>query len=182
MGIRTDIDKLEAQNRYNDAVIEATKVQDLASLDIANMTVGEIITLANAIEAIRVLTSDRDAADKPASVLAPVNSGVSPLTFAEKREYGYEPRRNPYADKPDKAADDALRARVAQMLSDAIPADYEVPTVNGPIRYGDIPKGPDGLPVAGWIDANCACAEHEAARKSTAPADEAATGPTGMYV
>jgi hypothetical protein len=152
-----DLDRLaelETQARLADAVIERTKVADLASLDFEQMTVGEVITLANAVEAIRSLTE------------------------ADKELKAAEDAPNSYPGGPTtERRDDALR-RLSGMIGDLIPPDSEVETVNGPIKYGDIPKDEDGALLPGWLAANCTCPEHRAARNN--PSDS--TIARGLYL
>lgn len=149
---RADLDRLaelETQARLADAVIETTKVSDLPALDYSNMTVGEIITLANAVEAIRSITDAEDALSDAARLTAPAPESY-PGGYATERRGG----------SPESSYDQAIR-KMSKMVGDLIPPDYEVNTVGGPVKYRDIPKDRDGALLAGWLADNCTCESHE---------------------
>lgn len=42
--------------------------------------------------------------------------------------------------------------------------DDTVPTINGPVRVRDIPRGADGRIAYEWLVDNCPCPDHELAR------------------
>lgn len=168
------LSKLEAEARLADLEIERTKIKDLASLDVQNMTAGEIITLANVIEAIRVITSQREL--QPAQY-------VSPSTSERRGGFGLDSGEQ---DAEQEARREEALAKLRQLLTGNIPDDAPIETVNGTIRFGDIPRTEDGNVNETWLDANCTCDEHEAKRIE---ADKAAGKPyaddeiaSGLYL
>lgn len=81
-------------------------------------------------------------------------------------------------DGDDKLSDAAQQLLAA--LAKAIPDDREVPTVGGTVKWADIPKDEDGIPIESWVDEYCTCDDHEAKRvaKNTGGYDQ----PSGMYL
>lgn len=200
--VRAEFEALDLDNRLRDARLESTKVKEITSLDPADMTVGELITLANAVEAIRALTDFAEGArvsQGPSGLLPEYTPaygaekrGAAPGYF-EATNAGDERYRDVYAEDQAVTAEErdkreAAAQRLISLLSGTIPDEYEVPTVNGPVRYSDVPKTPDGRPEPAWIDANCTCDDHERKRIE---ADQPKIGsadldgkpiPSGMYL
>lgn len=181
---------LENASRLADLEIERTPLKDVGNLDIANMTAGEIVTLANVMEAVHVLT---DAFKRDAQEYA----GYSPAT-SERRSQTFDNRAGRFApngggasyyDRPasgDNESEESLRKLreyLTERLSEAPPM---VNTVSGPIKVTDIPRTEDGQIVAGWLEENCTCDDHEKQRidadkqKATGIGDP--TIATGLYL
>lgn len=174
---RAQLDSLDAENRLRDARIEATRVKDMATLDVENMTIGEVITLANAIEAIRSITSDSGLKDVVQSTYTPparaekrfatdesVPFVAASGSYPSRSDAGYPFSATPAESDDEEAAREALYARLSALLSDVIPDDYEVNTVGGPVRFSDIPRDANGVPDSAWVEANCTCEDHERKR------------------
>jgi hypothetical protein len=183
---RTDFDRLtelEATARLNDAVIETTKLTDLPNILNSDLTAGEVITLANVIEAIRSISEAGDTL-APSKLRAPSRD-----TEFRRTETNYlTPADVAQAYGTEEQEKSAAMTRLSALMSDLIPPDYEVPTVNGPVAFADIPKNDDGSVPKAWIDENCTCDEHEKGRIASDDAvPPAATGDDdsiarGMYL
>lgn len=158
-----EFETLDLHNRLRDARIESTPVKDLPSLNVADMTIGEVITLANAIEAIRAITdysrsmSVPDEAERPTPSPYASGGGFAPETRSQSAFSTV-----PVTDEDQ--ADNGAAARLLSLLSGVVPQDYEVNTVNGPIKYSEIPRLGDGNMDPAWIDENCTCEDHERKR------------------
>ena len=93
---------------------------------------------------------------------------------------------SPQQDAEQEARREEALAKLRQLLTGNIPDDAPIETVNGTIRFGDIPRTEDGNVNETWLDANCTCDEHEAKRIE---ADKAAGKPyaddeiaSGLYL
>lgn len=149
---------LEAEARLADLEIERTPIKDLPQLDIPNMTAGEIITLANVIDAIRVLTREYDDDTPPL---------FASSATAERR--GGEDVTNAEAERANQLRN--LLAPADEMIVD---------TVSGPIPYADVPRDDDGRVNQEWLARECTCDDHE---KRRIEADQGANeSPPGMYL
>lgn len=135
---------LENEARLADLEIERTPLKDVGNLDIQNMTAGEIITLANVMEAVRVLSDTlKPSTSVPAKYASPATS---------------ERRGGDYDD--DEEAMDKLRAYLTERLSE----EPTVPTVSGPVKLSDVPRDENGAVIKEWLEANCTCDDHERKR------------------
>lgn len=174
--------ELENASRLADLEIERTPLRDVGKLDIANMTAGEIVTLANVMEAVHVLT---DAFKRDAQEYEKAYAGYSPATSERRSGYNYatQAEAGPPSDDESAAAIRKLREYLTERLSEAPPM---VNTVGGPIKVTDIPRDEDGQIVPGWLEANCTCDDHEKQRidadkqKATGIGDP--TIATGLYL
>lgn len=84
---------------------------------------------------------------------------------------------------------DPSSVQMIQLPPSARSGEDMVQTVNGPMRWADVPKGADGNPTTEWVDANCMCEEHvkkrEAKKSKGGPndgAEEYGEGMTGGYI
>lgn len=84
---------------------------------------------------------------------------------------------------------DPSSVQMIQLPPTARSGDDLVQTVNGPMKWSDVPKGADGVPTSEWVDANCMCEEHvkkrEAKKSKGGPndgAEEYGEGMSGGYI
>lgn len=151
---------LENRARLADLEIERTPLKDIAKLDVTNMTAGEVVTLANVMEAVQLLANavKRDEQERYSDKYA------TPATSERRSAYNYATQADA-AQSSDKESAEALRklrAYLTERLSK--PQESMVETVNGPIKVSDMPRGLDGDVDRAWLEANCVCDDHEQMR------------------
>jgi hypothetical protein len=159
--------ELESRARLADLEIERTKLRDIGKLDIANMTAGEIVTLANVMEAVHVLTDaiKRDAQESPYGRYATPSTSERRTFPFDSSTGAYKPTGAAYyGDIP--AGDDSeglakLREAILARLAEN---GAQVNTVSGPISVADVPRDENGRVNEDWLNANCTCDDHERMR------------------
>lgn len=125
---RAELDILEIDNR---------KTTDLLDLTTQELTIGQIIRLADLVNAVDDLQRA-------------VKGAPSTSTGVETR----------YSGEAEQSAAAAKADALAKLFQDQL-----VQTVNGPVPWSDIPVDEDGIIPNSWVDENCPCAEH--AKKRT---------------
>jgi hypothetical protein len=143
---------------------------DFAKINAANLTAGQIITLASLVDAFSSIRSFQSVT--PGSDVYP-----SPATS--------EQRSGLFSGSAGSPTREEVKERVLALLAGKFAPDQEISTVNGPVRYADVPKDENGDVPAEWVDANCTCDEHERKRieadRNAAEADPFAYKP-GQYL
>ncbi len=168
MDTATDYARLsvrEADARNKELDIELLPVRDISTLDFESLTVGQLVKLADVIEAFGII-HDAPTILGTSAVPRPASSPTmyAPPSAAERRSSG------------DDAADEReARERLAMLIDALIDPDKDVQTANGPIKYRDIPRDDDGRPLDSWVDENCMCDEHKNKR-------EDAENQSGLYL
>lgn len=167
---RNRLAELRDQAELADLEIETMTASDFHKLDAKTLTAGQIITLANLIEAFNTIRSAVPT-DLTVSGSYPEDVYASPAASERRSDgpfsglnYGVQSRYNDEADQSDAAKREEVKARLLALLTGSFSPDQEIASVNGPIRYGDIPKDDKGNIPRDWIDANCTCDEHERKR------------------
>lgn len=151
------LNSLREKAELADLEILTLKPSELTKLNPASLTVGQIITLADVIDAMDTVST------KAATLRTTDTTDVyAPPSRAERRSGG---------DKA-KAVQDMI-----SILTGKIPDDFPVPTVGGPVKYADIPKDEQGNVPDSWLDENCTCTDHEQKRIDADKADGA-----GLYL
>jgi hypothetical protein len=148
---RNRLAELRDQAELADLEIETMTASDFGKLNAATLTAGQIITLASLIEAFNTIRN-----------AAPGLTGdiyATPAT-SERRSGPF----SAYSDEADEAKRAEVKERLLNLLAGRFEPDQKIDTVNGPMRYADLPKDDNGNLPADWIEANCTCDEHERKR------------------
>lgn len=138
---------LAIRNRLAAERMEARRITEISDLDTAQLSVGDVIAVAEVREAVDTLMSQR---------------------------FDATVERTTQDDEPTIDLSDPQKIReffAKKMMS----PDTEIQTVNGPVRYRDVPKDESGDVPDEWLDENCTCDDHEGKRIARDTA-------TGMYL
>lgn len=179
---RERLDKAESANRLAELDILNARTSDLGKIRASELTAGQLIILADVVNAVRDLTSLPEPGNDVSA--EDVRDYFAPPSSSERRG-GFDPDESA-AYRSAKAAYDSLtdeeKAELADRLrsifSSKIPDDTTFDTVNGPVKFSDVPKG--GEELSNWLDQNCTCDEHE--RKRERVVSSAADSEPGMYL
>lgn len=170
--------------------IKTLTAKDFATLDSSKLTAGQIIVLADLIDAFTVIRGGiaGRVSDAVASSVPSYEGDyyASPLTSETRSDFASATAS--YASEPDQSTEsrrEEMLARIKALLSGSVPPDTQIQTVGGPVRYADIPKDEDGKPSESWVEANCTCDDHERKRieadRNSADVDPFAFAP-GQYL
>jgi hypothetical protein len=179
---RERLDKAESANRLAELDILNARTSDLGKIRASELTAGQLIILADVVNAVRDLTSlpepdaDVPSAEDVRDYFAPPSSSERRGGFGTDETAAYRSAKAAYDSLTDEEKAE-LADRLRSIFSSKIPDDTSFDTVNGPVKFSDVPKG--GEELSKWLDQNCTCDEHERKRERVV---SAADSEPGMYL